>query len=91
MMARFLQAALVTALTASTPAFAQSSSVVNLILPAVDAQTIVGSVINAGPTATTYAVSCPSGTDDADCGLGPGLSVVQGPSTLEIHETFQSA
>ncbi|KAL2024511.1 hypothetical protein VTK56DRAFT_7554 [Thermocarpiscus australiensis] len=60
---------------------AQSTSVVNLLMPLADPQSLAGSVVSAGPTATTYFVTCPTGADSTDCGLGDGVSLVNGPST----------
>jgi hypothetical protein len=35
-------------------------------------------------TATTYALSCPPGTDANSCGYGGGATVIEGPSTLQL-------
>ncbi len=69
------------------PLLAQSTSVVSLILPDFDNQTILASVISVEATATEYLLACPSGEDATDCGLGPGVTFLQGPSTLEMHLT----
>ncbi|KAK3353594.1 hypothetical protein B0T25DRAFT_518630 [Lasiosphaeria hispida] len=78
---------------------AQSTTVVTLALPFADSQKIEASVIGAGAAATTYFIACPSGTDDTECGLGDGMTVTEGPSTLayeytrakEFHITIQCA
>ncbi|KAJ4294854.1 hypothetical protein N0V88_005091 [Collariella sp. IMI 366227] len=69
-------------------AAAQSTTVVNLLIPAADPQAIVASVISADPTATTYYLKCPDGTDATDCGLADGVSVINGPSTLAYTYLF---
>jgi hypothetical protein len=62
---------------------AQSSTVVEMLLPMLDVQNIEGSVISAGPTATSVRINCPSGTPSDDCGLPPqGFEFLYGPSTL---------
>ncbi|KAK3307515.1 uncharacterized protein B0T15DRAFT_510781 [Chaetomium strumarium] len=63
---------------------AAQTTTVSILLPMADAmpQQMAGSVISAGPTATQYFVNCPSDTPSYECGLGPGLTVVYGPSTL---------
>ncbi|KAK0714878.1 hypothetical protein B0H67DRAFT_644694 [Lasiosphaeris hirsuta] len=66
---------------------AQTTTVVTLALPFADSQDIHASVIGAGSAATTFSLACPSGTDDTDCGLGEGMTVTEGPSTLAYHYT----
>ncbi len=83
-------AGLLSAAALVRPALADPSTVVSLLLPYFDQQTVLGSVIAAGPTATSYFIKCPDATDQQsaqDCGIGTGLTIVQGPSTLEIHLT----
>lgn len=77
--------ALASALVAST--MAQSTSVTSLFLYGAEGDSIVASVMSVAPGATTYFVTCPVGTDASDCGFGPGMTYVEGPSTLEIHAT----
>lgn len=76
---------LASALVAST--MAQSTSVTSLFLYGAEGDSIVASVIAAAPTATSYFVTCPDGTDGNDCGMGPGMTYVLGPSTYGIHAT----
>lgn len=66
---------------------AQSTTVIDLVIPQVDQQTILASVVSVGPTATEYALSCPTNEDDTECGLGVGFLVKEGPSTMEFHLT----
>jgi hypothetical protein len=63
---------------------AQSSTIVNMFLPDIDTQTLLGSVVSADSTATLYNIACPSGEDSSDCGLA-GMTVLQGPSTALWH------
>ncbi|KAH8912615.1 hypothetical protein BR93DRAFT_963771 [Coniochaeta sp. PMI_546] len=82
--------------TQATPAYdnqdfhrrAASSSVVTLHLPNFDDQTILASIITANPTATSYLLTCPTDEPDDECGLGTGIKVLEGPSTLEVHMTL---
>ncbi|KAK4226796.1 hypothetical protein QBC38DRAFT_479677 [Podospora fimiseda] len=74
-----------TLLFAASLAAAQTSTVVTLFIPlAGDTQTIVGSVIAANPTATTYSIGCPPGTDSNDCGWATGVKVINGPKTAAL-------
>jgi hypothetical protein len=70
------------------PALAQSaSSVKTLHLPNFDDQTILASIVTAGPTATGYLLTCPTDDpnyDDTKCGLGTGIRILEGPSTLAL-------
>ncbi|KAH8894551.1 hypothetical protein GQ53DRAFT_762636 [Thozetella sp. PMI_491] len=59
------------------------STVVSLILPAYDAQTIEASVVAVDATATTYFLTCPTGESSNQCGLADGATVVNGPSVLQ--------
>ena len=63
---------------------AQSTTTIQALLPMADQQTLVGSVVSAGPTAATYLVRCPPGTDSNDCGFPKPFSLVSGPSTLSM-------
>ncbi|KAK4033757.1 hypothetical protein C8A01DRAFT_39765 [Parachaetomium inaequale] len=70
-------------------AAAQSSSaVVNVLLPSFGTEAMVASVISAGPTATSYLVNCPTDTSSEDCGLGDGLKILYGSSTMTYGMTF---
>jgi hypothetical protein len=80
-----ISSAVLVAITGTLVA-AQSSTVVNLMLPAVDPQDLVASVIDASPEVTTYAVECADEKKaGADCGLLHAQTVAQGPSTWSIH------
>ncbi|KAH6634562.1 hypothetical protein B0J18DRAFT_24096 [Chaetomium sp. MPI-SDFR-AT-0129] len=69
-------------LLASGLAAAQSTSVVDILLPFGE-QTLLASVISAAPTATTYLLACPSGADSNDCGVpSEGVEIFYGPSTF---------
>jgi hypothetical protein len=47
-----------------------------------DSQQVEGSVISAGPTATSYLVNCASGTPSDECGIPQGgFEVLYGPLT----------
>jgi len=65
-----------------------SSSIVTLHLPDFEDQTILASVITADPTATSYLLACPTDEPDDECGLGTGIRVLEGASTLEVHMTL---
>jgi hypothetical protein len=80
-------------LAAAGLAAAQSSTVVNVFLPAFGSDNLVASVISAGPDATSYRVSCPtSGADSDECGLASdGLNVLYGPSTLTYGLTLSES
>lgn len=61
---------------------AQTSTVVDVLLPMLDVQEVEGSVVSAGPTATTYLITCPTDTLPEDCGIPPGgFEVFSGSST----------
>lgn len=64
-----------------------SSSVVDIILPMLEPQTIMGSVVGVDATATTFFLTCPTDAVSLQCGLGKGLEVVEGPEVLEVHMT----
>jgi hypothetical protein len=64
-----------------------SSSVVDIILPMLDPQTIMGSVVGVDATATTFFLTCPTDAVSLQCGLGKGLEIVEGPEVLELHMT----
>ncbi|KAK4197288.1 hypothetical protein QBC40DRAFT_106549 [Triangularia verruculosa] len=69
---------------------AATTSVTSLFLPGVDKQTVWASVVTAEATAATYLLACPPDADSNDCGLGTGLTVVQGPSTFSIDLAGES-
>lgn len=66
---------------------AATTSVIWIIMPEVEQRTIEASVISVGPTATSYFLACPTGEDSLDCGLGAGIRLLEGPSTMEWHMT----
>lgn len=70
---------------------AQSTTVVDLMLPAVDPQSLVGSVVAASPSITTYAVECADNVDPAECGLLHATTIAQGPSTWSVHYSHSDA
>lgn len=71
---------------------AQSSTVISLMLPAVDPQALVASVIDASPAITTYAVQCADDTKDGpECGLFHAQTIAQGPSTWSMHYSYSDA
>jgi hypothetical protein len=67
---------------------AAQTSTVTVLLPEVDQQTIFASVISVGPTATSYFIACPSGENDVDCGLGPGMNLLYGPSVVTFSASY---
>lgn len=77
--------------TLAATALAQSTSVTSLFLYGYEGENLVASVVAAAPAATTYFVSCAPGTDATDCGLGQGVDLVSGPSTLGLHYTEAGA
>lgn len=80
---------LASALVATT--MAQSTSVTSLFLYGSEGENIVASVMSVAPEATTYFVTCAAGTDGSDCGFGPGMTFVEGPSTFGLHVTESAA
>ncbi|KAJ0114518.1 hypothetical protein J7T55_004761 [Diaporthe amygdali] len=71
----------------STTGSSASSSVVDIILPMLESQTIMGSVMGADATATTFFLTCPTDAPSLQCGLGKGMEVVEGSEVLEVHMT----
>ncbi|KAI9706814.1 MAG: hypothetical protein M1820_004785 [Bogoriella megaspora] len=57
-------------------ALAQSTSSTHFFLLDTDPQPLVASVISANPSGTTFALTCPSGTDQNDCGYNPPISII---------------
>ncbi|KAL2287020.1 hypothetical protein FJTKL_06045 [Diaporthe vaccinii] len=68
-------------------AMAQSTSVTSMFLYGYEGENIVASVISAAPDATSYYVNCAPGTDGSDCGFGPGVTFVDGGSSVGLHVT----
>ncbi|RFU75211.1 hypothetical protein TARUN_7015 [Trichoderma arundinaceum] len=75
-------------LALSSAVMAAQSTTVDLLLPFADIQSLVGSVIAADSTATTYAYGCPSGTPSDDCGFDGIQTITQGPSTWVYSTTY---
>ncbi|KAK4100280.1 hypothetical protein N658DRAFT_106065 [Parathielavia hyrcaniae] len=79
-------------LLAAGLAAAQSTTVVDILMPMADPQTLLASVISADATATSYFISCPTVTSSEECGFADGLEVLNGPSTMNyamtISETY---
>ncbi|RYO94312.1 hypothetical protein DL766_005148 [Monosporascus sp. MC13-8B] len=72
----------ISALTGMTAA--QSSVVSSLFLPGFDSQSLVASIVTAGPKMMEFFVECAPGVDANDCGAGPGVSVTMQPGTYEL-------
>ncbi|POS76411.1 hypothetical protein DHEL01_v205198 [Diaporthe helianthi] len=85
LLAAFAAPALGHSASASSPA---SSSVMDIILPMLQPQTIMGSVVGVDATATTLFLTCPTDAVNLQCGLGKGLEIVEGPEVLEFHMTL---
>ncbi|PYH94296.1 hypothetical protein BO71DRAFT_353573 [Aspergillus ellipticus CBS 707.79] len=62
------------------------STVVSMFILDADPQPLAASIIGNDATATTYSVNCPPGTDSDDCGMGPGMTVINGPQTTMIMD-----
>lgn len=84
-----LLAALASCAYAETTSSA-TTSVIDIILPMLDDQAVMGSIVSVDATATSYYLTCPTGESSTDCGLGNGIQVVEGPSVLEVHLTESS-
>lgn len=67
-----------------------TSTVIDVILPMIDDQTIMGSIMGVDATATSYYLSCPTDESSVNCALGNGIAVVEGPDVLEVHMTATS-
>ncbi|GIK04370.1 hypothetical protein Aspvir_008451 [Aspergillus viridinutans] len=60
------------------------NTVTSMLIYGADPQPLVASIVGSDATATTYSINCPPGTDSSDCGMGPGLTVVAGPTTTVL-------
>lgn len=70
---------------------ANATSTIDVLLPMLNAQTaVMGSIKGVDATATTFYLTCPTDQSDLTCGLGDGVELVDGDSTLGVHFT-QSA
>lgn len=70
---------------------ANATSTIDVTLPMLSQQTaVMGSIVGVDATATTFYLTCPTDASALTCGLGDGIELVEGDSTLEVHFT-QSA
>lgn len=60
---------------------ADSTTTVSLLLPMLDPQKLVGSVVKADSAVTTFVIDCPAGEPAESCGLAGPQTILQGPST----------
>ncbi|RHZ67358.1 uncharacterized protein CDV56_109304, partial [Aspergillus thermomutatus] len=60
------------------------NTVTSMLIYGADPQPLVASIVGNDATATTYSINCPPGTDSSDCGMGPGLTLVAGPTTTVL-------
>lgn len=73
------------AFAAATPTTSSvTTSVTSLFLPGFDQQTLVASVITAAPSATQYVVNCAAAAP-SDCGVGKGMTLLEGPFTFSFN------
>lgn len=80
------------AATSSTAtANSTTSTVIDILLPMLDSQTVMASIEGVDATATSYFLTCPTSESSLDCGLGSGMEVVEGSSVLEVHYTESAA
>lgn len=68
-----------------------STTVIDILLPMLDSQTVMASIEGVDATATSYFLTCPTSESSLDCGLGSGMEVVEGSSVLEVHYTESAA
>ena len=61
---------------------AAQSTTVSILMPMVDPQDLVGSVVTVQETFTVYAISCPGNEDAIECGLPSDLTISSGPTTM---------
>lgn len=87
----FLAPCVLIAATFITPLAAQSTLVTSLFFPDADQQSLVASVIAVENAATTYAISCPPGTDSDDCGFPSPWSMTYGPGFYAAQTTEAGA
>lgn len=79
------------AASSTATANATTSTVIDVLLPMLDSQTVMASVEAVDATATTYFITCPTSESSVDCGLGSGMEIVEGSSVLEVHYTESAA
>ncbi|KAF4166924.1 hypothetical protein CNMCM6936_005833 [Aspergillus lentulus] len=60
------------------------NTVTSMLIYGADPQPLVASIVGSDATATTYSINCSPGTDSSDCGMGPGLTLVAGPTTTVL-------
>lgn len=73
--------------TSSSSTTANATSTMEVILPMLDSQTVMGSIMGVDATATTFFLTCPTDASALTCGLGDGIELVEGDSVLEVHYT----
>ncbi|GJN80913.1 hypothetical protein VFPFJ_00857 [Purpureocillium lilacinum] len=85
-MARSLAALLAAAVAgaAGVAAADGSTTTIPVLLPMFDKQKLVGSVVDADSTLTTFAVACAPGVKADECGFPGTFTVLQGPSTWSL-------
>lgn len=79
------------AYAATSTANSTTSTVIDILLPMLDSQTVMASIMGVDATATSYFITCPTSESSVDCGLGSGMEVVEGSSVLEVHYTESAA
>lgn len=79
------------AATSSATANSTTSTVIDILLPMLDSQTVMASIEGVDATATSYFLTCPTSESSVDCGLGSGMEVIEGESVLEVHYTESAA
>ncbi len=82
---------LLLATAAAGLAAAESTTIVKVLVPMIDSQSIDASVVSAGPTATAYRLTCPPNRDAVDCGLADGISILYGPSTMTYAASLSTS
>lgn len=61
--------------------FCAAQSTTSLLIPDVDPQPLIASIVGSDTTATTYAIECVPGTDSNNCGIPGVFTLTAGPST----------
>ncbi|MCJ1399919.1 Mucin-21 [Xylographa trunciseda] len=67
--------------------FAVAQDVATLFIPDTGTQNLVGQIIGISPTATTYLIQCPPGTNSSECGFAGPFTLTEGPSTVAFTVT----
>ncbi|UNI21849.1 hypothetical protein JDV02_007801 [Purpureocillium takamizusanense] len=76
--------ALAGAALAADSGSSSTTTVVPVLFPLFDKQDLVGSVVDAEPKLTTFAVACAPGVKPEDCGFPGTFTVLQGPETWSL-------